>query len=643
MNKLVSHIQAILVEIITEIYKVEINKSDISLETPPKKELGDYAFPCFWLSKTLKKWPPQIAQEIIDFVKNNEKYNIFSSLEVAWPYLNLRLDKAFLSSYFIENHRDILNLKDKSNEDKTIVIDYIWANVWKPLHIGHMCTPNQWQVLINLFEKMGYKVISDSHFGDWGWIFGKLIYAWKYLINSDEFPELNEKQSLLNNLEKFEEWKNTKLYSEWIDFLLKLYQLTFWSVINAEIPWEIEKSIEILNNKKLEKEQWAMLEFKYLSWNWIDLSNEEEKKHHEENVELWKRFTGMSISETEKTLEILNIKSKYNIWESFYEWLNLPRPNNEDYPKLTYDMNQIVDELLKLKIATKNEDGSVWVVFPEETKMPSCILQKRDWTHGYLASDLACVKYRMQNWNPLKIIYFVDVRQQLHLKQVFAISKMAGWIDDKTELFHAANWFISLKDGAMSTRKWRIIKLEALLDEGQDRAKEIIKEKRDDIRWDELDLLAIKVWIWAIKYWYLSKNRTLDTIFDWDEFMTFEWNSWPYIQYAYVRARNILQNAQWLKDTINVTFDYDEEIDLAKELFNYKTILAETSTSYYPHLICNYVYNLTKKFNSFYNKVHILSEENEDKKQLKLLLIDQFSQVLKNSFEILWIEMPDKM
>jgi len=413
-----------------------------------------------------------------------------------------------------------------------------------------------------------------------------------------------------------------------------------------------------------------------------------------ESVALWQKFTRYSIDAMNIQLWRLNIKTIYNVWESFYEGLWLPKMEN--YPDLEFNMKDIVKELLKLNIATQNDDGSVWVVFPDDTKIPSCILQKRDWTHGYLASDLACVKYRMKNWNPEKIIYFVDVRQQLHLKQVFTIAKMAGWINrchpelvsgswkginpfndsvsstewQVTELFHAANWFISLKDGAMSTRKWRIIKLEALLDEAEVRAKKIISEKRDDFSETDLTKLSKKIWIWAIKYGYLSKNRTLDTIFDWDEFMTFEWNSWPYIQYAYVRARNILQNSnysviarneaiqktwnnivtgllrknsQWQKDTINVSFDHDEEIDLAKELFNYKSILSETTTTYYPHLICNYTYNLTKKFNSFYNKVHILSEENEDKKQLKLLLVDQFSKVLKDAFEILWIEMPDKM
>jgi len=163
----------------------------------------------------------------------------------------------------------------------------------------------------------------------------------------------------------------------------------------------------------------------------------------------------------------------------------------EDYPDLEHSMSDIVADLIEKNIATQNDDGSVGVVFPDEMKMPSCILQKRDGTHGYLASDLASVKYRMQNWSPRKIIYFVDVRQQLHLRQAFEISKMAGWIQDETtEITHAYNGFISLKDGAMSTRKGKIIKLEALLDEAQKRAEDIIKEKRADISGKDLEELS---------------------------------------------------------------------------------------------------------------------------------------------------------
>jgi len=119
----------------------------------------------------------------------------------------------------------------------------------------------------------------------------------------------------------------------------------------------------------------------------------------------------------------LNVFTDYNIGESFYEGIGLPKM--EDYPDMKYSMKDVVQELIKKKIAIQNDDGSVGVEFPEDTKISSCILQKRDGTHGYLASDLACIKYRMENWNPDSIKYFVDARQQLHLKQAFYIAHTA--------------------------------------------------------------------------------------------------------------------------------------------------------------------------------------------------------------------------
>lgn len=261
-----------------------------------------------------------------------------------------------------------------------------------------------------------------------------------------------------------------------------------------------------------------------------------------ESVKLWKWFTEISIQGIEKQLDILNIHATYNIGESFYEGLGLPTLNDEIYPPLTYGMKSIVSELIQKGIATKNDDGSVGVVFPEETKIPSCVLQKKDGTGLYLTSDLAAIKYRLTNgWNPSKIIYSVDVRQQLHLRQAITIAKMA-WPElvKDTELFHAFNGFIKLKEGAMSTRKGTLIYLDKLIDEGFSRTKAIIEEKGQSL--SDKDIQAIS--IGAIKYSYLAQDREKDVVFDWDKALSFEGNSGPYIQYSYVRAKNIVEKAE---------------------------------------------------------------------------------------------------
>ena len=577
-------LQNILKEIIFKLYGLE--NPEISLENPPKKELWDFAFWPFLLAKELKKNPVQIGWEIISELK---KYPEIEDVNQAWPYINIFLSKNIFTDIFKKTYTDFFSENLKNN--KNIYIDYIWPNMWKPLHIGHMCTPNIGQAMINIYKKLGYNVISDSHIWDWGIVFGKLITAYKLW------------------------WDEEKLEKDAISHLLELYIKITKEI---EIEWE---------NSELEEQ--TRLEFRKLS-SW-----------EPESVKYWEKFTGASIKELRKQLKRLNVEPTYNIWESFYEGLNLPKLEN--YPDLKYSMSDIVSELIEKGIATKNDDNSVWVVFDESTKIPSCILQKRDWTKGYLASDLAAIKYRMENWNPEKIIYFVDMRQSLHFRQAFEIAKSAWWLW-KTKLFHAENGFISLKDWPLSTRKWRIIKLDFLLDEAENRAKKIILEKRQDIVWEELDSLAKIIWIWAIKYGYLKKSRENNVVFDWDEFMTFEWNSWPYIQYSYVRALKILQKNDLKLDFENIwNFEFDQETALIKLLSDYENILKESAEKNMPHILCAYIFELTKAFNSFYNSIQILSETDLWKKKLRLLLVKLFSEILKEAMWLLAIDMPEEM
>lgn len=574
-----------ILKVIKEKYNIVLD--DIKLTVPPKKEMWDFAFNCGILSRELKKSPAVISVELLSDLQSIE---LIKSVTEESGFINISLNNDIFTSNFKTIYENYLNDKNYFNvwNSSKLVVDYIGANVWKPLHIGHMCTPNGWQAMINIYKKLGYDVISDSHIGDWGIIFGKLITAYKLW------------------------WDENKLKENAVDYLLELY---------------VKITAEIENDELLE--QRTRDEFKILSeWN-------------RESVELWKEFTSYSIDAMNKILARLNVKPDYNIGESFYEWLWLPKI--EDNPDLEFDMKSIVSELLSKWIATKNEDNSVWVVF-ENDKFPSCILQKNNWTHGYLASDLASIKYRTTNWNPAKIVYFVDVRQKLHFEQAFEIAKNAWWLND-TELFHAYNWFISWKEGAFSTRKWNIIKLSDLLDEAENRAKNIILEKRNDLSDEELKYLSKIIWIWAIKYGYLKKNRETDVIFDWDEFMTFEGNSGPYIQYAYVRAFRILENSNEtdFSKEIKSGFEFAEEFDLIKTLSNYKEVLENTASKNMPHILCKYAYDLTKSFNSFYNSVHILNETDDEKKYARLKLISLFTFVIKDSFSILWIEVPTKM
>jgi len=575
-----------ITQIISNILKIDKTIIIEKIETPPAKNMWDFSFPTFFLAKELKKNPSIIAWELLKNIKNENNW-IFSKIEQVWPYINFFITDEYYSSLFKQVLEE--KIEDKNNKDKTIIIDYIWINVWKPLHIGHMCTPNLWQEIVNAYRKLGYNVISDSHIWDWWIIFWKLIVAYKNF------------------------WDEKKLKENAVEHLFELYV----------------KASELEEKDPSWKEKYQDAFAKLSNW---DIKY----------ITYWQNFTKESIKSAQRQLDRLNIKSDYNIWESFYEWLNLPKL--EDYPDLIWSMKDIVKELLEKWIAEKNKDNSVWVIFSENLNIPSTILQKRNWTTWYLASDLAAIKYRIHNRKPERIIYFVDVRQSLHLKQVFTISNLAWWIK-WTELIHASNGFIKLEDGAMSTRKWKIIKLEDLLNKAKTKAKKIILEKRTDITEKELKKLSEIIWIWAIKYEYLRKNRELDITFKWNEFMTFEWNSAPYIMYAYTRWKSILEKSLVdISKKINIfIFKQAEEFELIKKLWEYKEIIKKTVKDNYPHILANYIYELTRLFNSFYANIDVLWEKNKDRKLSKLALIHKTIDTIKDCFDILWINLPTKM
>ena len=588
------NIQSVITTTIHSLYNTEFSPE---ISPAPKAELGEYCINIFPLAKTAGKTPPLIAEEVATALAKHA--DIFASTSATGGYVNFFLT----NSLWMEILAWTKNEKRKMKNWETIIVDYIGANAWKPLHIAHICTPSIGQTICNAYRYLGYRVIGDSHFGDWGGIFGKIIAAGKKDTNNT----LNE---LFSRIEE-----------KWIEYLLWLYQEAT-RIIEAE--------------KKEWKEEFENIcreEFRKLSiWD-------------EENVRLWKSITSISIEEIENKLDVLNVHATYNIWESFYEWLALPRPNDEDYPNLEFTMKDIVRELIEKWVAIQNEDGSVGVVFPEETKMPSCVLQKKDGTGLYLTSDLAAIKYRLTNgWNPSKIIYSVDVRQQLHLKQAFWIAKQAWgkelWVDN-IEFFHAFNGFIKLKEGAMSTRHGTVIFLEKLIEEGFDKTREILEEKWRKLSSEDIQAITIA----AIKYSYLAQDREKDVTFDWEKALNFEGNSGPYIQYAYVRAMKISSQAQDTKAIKSENLDLStHDKSLIQVLAEMESIVEQTAKTYKPHHLALYTYKLAGAFNSFY--VHtpkILEEENEELKNLRLTLVGKLAEQLFLGFDLLGIKMPSEM
>ncbi len=577
----------IIITTIENLYGENASQS-VELWIPPKGQSADYCFNIGTLAKSLKRSPGELVKEIQPVLQKD--IDTFTLVSTVGIYINLCLTDAA----FIKILKESTKEKHQPEEKQwTVVVDYIGVNIGKPLHIWHICTPSIGQVFCNIYHYKWSKVVGDVHTGDWWGIFWRLIAWWKRWGDKE------------------------KLEAEPVNHLLDLYQKISALIEPDEGNWD--ESVDVA----------CRVEFKKLSeWD-------------PENMKLWSEFTAHSLHGMQETIDLLHVKPDVAIGESFYE--GLPLPKIGEYPELQYTMKDVVQELVQAWIAERNEDWSVSISFPENKKLPSNILQKRDGTHGYFASDLACIKYRMTNWwDPKKIIYCTDIRQQLHFQQVFTVARMAGWINDDVELVHAPNGFISLPEWAMSTRKGNIIRLDDLIDEAFLRTKRILEEKWRSI--SDIDIREIAVG--GLKYSYLMQDRERNVVFNWDKALNFEGNSGPYIQYAYVRAKKLKEQ---LGTGLEIGPIFEAELseddkDLIKTLVIFDEKVDEVLKNHKPHVLTQYCYTLAWVFNSFYSHTpSIVNEEDQQLKNLRTQLVSLSAERLKLGFQLLGIEMPSEM
>lgn len=570
----------------------EWNIQDITLAIPPEKQEWDFAINIIKFAKSLGKNPMEFATELQGHI--SEKADSFRLAQVVWAYINLCLTD---EEYLRMADRSLSTMTVDTEPKDTVVIDYIWVNIGKPLHIGHICTPSIGQVFCNIYRHKSMNVIWDVHTGDWWGIFWRLIVGWEKWGDEEKFQQNP------------------------VEHLLELYQ-NISALIEPE-SWE----------KNISVEEQCREEFKKLS------------SGDPKNMDLWAKFTKESLKNMQQTIDLLHVYPDVSIGESFYEGLPLPRI--WEYPDLTHTMSDVVDELIAKWIAVRWEDGSVGVVFEEESNIPSNMLQKSNGTHGYFASDLACIKYRTTNgWDPKKIIYCTDVRQETHFKQVFATAKKAWWIGGDVELIHASNGFISLPEWAMSTRKWNIIRLQDLIDEAFVRTKKILEEKWRGLSDDDTREIAVS----AMKYSYLMQDREKNSVFSWEKALSFEGNSWPYIQYSFVRAMKLVKESgldfssplnfskyQWVNLTV-----YEKR--LMRNLAQMEEKIDAVLVNHKPHILASFCYDLATSFNSFYaHTPNILQDPDSVSKEFRLSLVKYTADKLKTCFELLGMAMPTEM
>ena len=364
-----------------------------------------------------------------------------------------------------------------------------------------------------------------------------------------------------------------------------------------------------------------------------DEAREELKKLQfgdKDNQKLWKEFIDISLKEYNKIYDRLDVNFDYYYGESFYNDM----------------MPSVLEELKERGIA--REDQGALVVFFENDKLPPAIVQKKDGSFLYTTSDLATMKFRKDELNVDEAVYLTDDRQQNHFKQVFEIGEMLGkpYNYKKT---HVVFGIMRFGDGMIfSSRSGNIIRLVDLLDEAKTQVKKVIDEKNPNIPEDEKENIAEIVGSGAIKYFDLSQNRTSDITFTWDKVLSFEGNTGPYLQYTYVRIMSIFRKLK--EENINVENENiiledmtGIERELATELLRFPQAVVKSYESYRPNIIADYLFDMAKLFNNFYNSSSILKEENKKVMDARILLSKKTAFVLKEGLGLLGIKTVDRM
>lgn len=337
----------------------------------------------------------------------------------------------------------------------------------------------------------------------------------------------------------------------------------------------------------------------------------------QEAREMWQKCVDLSWKEFDRIYKLLGVSfsSEFNngrgLGEAFFE----------------DKMKVVVDELTDGNLLTEGKEGAKLVFFKKD-KYPPAMILKKDGTSLYHTRDLATDKYRKITYNPDLIVNEVGLEQKLYFEQLFEIEKLLGWYKDGQRV-HVGHGLIRFKDGKMSTRKGNVIWLEDVLNQVQERAVGLGSESED---------LASSVGIGALKWNDLKRDSKTDIVFDWDEMLSMEGNSGPYMQYTFARANSILKkakNGKEIKDQMGV----EEEV-LLRILIQYPGIISSAAKTYSPNVLTNYLFYLAQKFNNFYNSNRVLGS---DKEELRLEVTRGVAQILKNGLNLLGIEAPEKM
>ena len=542
-------------------------------------------------AKQYHKAPIQIANEVVDSLSQSDT---FQEIVAQMPgFINMTVSDAFLADFMNKMNEDELFGCDKAEQPETIVIDYGGANVAKPLHVGHLRSAVIGESIKRTARYLGHKVIGDVHLGDWGLQIGLII------------TELKHRQP---ELVYFDE--------------------SYEGEYPAEPPFtmaDLEEIYPYASGYSKEHEDYK---------EEAQTATAELQAGRKGYLALWQHIINVSVADLRKIYTRLNVD--FDLWKK--------ESDAQPYiPQMVRDM--------KDGGYAHIDQGALVVDVQEETdtkEIPPCMILKSNGATLYNTTDLATIVERRKLFDPSRIIYVVDKRQEMHFIQVFRVAKKSGIAKADTELDFIGFGTMNGKDGKpFKTRDGGVLRLQALREQINDEVYKKMMENRDYGE-EEAREISAKVGLAALKYGDLSNQASKDYIFDIERFASFEGNTGPYILYTIVRIKSLLakykeQGGVLNEDTKLLAPANESETGVYLTLSRFADMMETAYKELAPHKICQYIYELSESFNHFYHETKILLEEDEKRKASYIKLLSLVQKVLESCIDLLGFEAPDKM
>ena len=542
-------------------------------------------------AKEYKKAPIVIAGQVVEQLAGNPMFEMAEAVNPG--FLNMKLSREFLASYIEEMSKDDERLGcDKTEQPKTIMIDYGGPNVAKPLHVGHLRSAIIGESIKRIGKFVGHHVIGDVHLGDWGLQMGLIITELKL-----RHPEL--------------------VY----------FEEGFTGEYPAEAPFTISELEEIYPTASGKSKEDA-------SYKEAAMQATFELQHGRRGYQaLLSHILQVSVTDLKKNYENLNVS--FELWKG----------ESDAQPYIPDMVQKMKDEGY-----AHMSEGALVVDVKEESdtkEIPPCMILKSDGASLYNTTDLATIVWRMKDYNPDRIIYVVDKRQELYFTQVFRCARKTKLVKEDTDLQFLGFGTMNGKDGKpFKTREGGVMRLETLISSINDEMYKKITDNRI-VSEEEARETAKAVALSAVKYGDLSNQASKDYIFDIERFTSFEGNTGPYILYTIVRIKSILKKYEEAgKQAGNAAIlpaHSESEKALMLEISRFNAMVENAYEEIAPHKVCSYIYDLANALNHFYHETKIMVEEDAAVQASYIRLLELTKRTLEVCIDLLGFSAPDRM